>query len=242
MHNPFLDKERFAYILTKESGADECVSNGDIDDLYPLSRFVKYKDINAVETIKELDWYFHTIAQHFAKNKLVLGNHDKRVWKYFEQKGVPIDIIEAWVNFGYMESLASKYKNINIVKTQVAPPNLGELYHFYILGKDCVVGHWETYSKVNLRAAENAFLWYHQWQSTLGLPEIKLLLQAHTHALGMRDVWGNKRYGETGCICQVQEYTVDGRTGYTPLQSGYWIVIQKNGETDLKESRYITLT
>lgn len=229
-----------AELLATEE-ADKIVVNGDIDDLYPLSRFVKKKEINAVETLKELDWFIQVLSEHYPKVELVIGNHDERIYRYFQRQNIPVHVIQAFVKIDYLEFIAKPYKNVRIIKTKVNLPNIPEIYHFHPIGKDCVVGHWETYSKVNLRAAENCFLWYHQWASTLGLPPIKYLLQGHTHQLGSRAVWGDKTYGETGCMCLVQDYTIDGRVGYTPPQLGYWVIVQTNGITDLKETRYIPL-
>jgi len=239
-HNPFVNKEKFAEFLAQEK-ANLLIVDGDIDDLYPLSRFPKKKDVNAVDSLKETDWFLKTLSEHFPEVELILGNHDNRVYRVFEKAGIQPDIIRAFVKTDYMSYMANQYPNVNVVSTKVNTPGVDEIFHFRIIGKDAVAGHWETYSKINLRAAENCFLWWQQWASTLNLPPIRLLLQAHTHQLGSRMVWGDKCYGETGCICQVQEYTVDGRVGYTPPQFGYWVIYQNKGITDLKESRYIPL-
>jgi len=242
-HNPFIDKEKFAHFIACEKGkADECIVAGDIDDNYALSRFVKTKQVPAVDSLTQVDWFLHILSESFSEVNLIGGNHDKmRILKYFQSHNIPIEIIEQYVKLNYMEVIAKRYDNVKMTGTKVDLPNIGELFHFCLVGKDCVVGHWESYSKVNLRASENCFLWYHQWQSTLKLPDIRLLLQGHTHQLGSRAVWGDKMYGETGCLCQVQEYTIDGRVGYTPPQRGYWAIIQNDGITDFKQTRFYPL-
>ena len=241
IHSPFLDKDRLAKLITSEKDVDELIVNGDIDDLYPLSRFIKQKEVNAMDTLKEIDWFAHTVSEYYPKIKFLKANHDQRVFRYFQRQGIPVHIIEAFVRTDYLDFIIVPYKNVEIVKTQVTLNHHPEIYHFQMVGKDCVAGHWETYSKVNLRSAENCFNWYQQWRSTLGLPEIKLLIQSHTHQLGSRMVWGDKCYGESGTLALVQDYTIDGRVGYTPPQPGYWLIIQKNGITDLRETRYIPL-
>lgn len=241
VHSPFIDKVKLTKLMTSEKDVDELIVNGDIDDLYPLSRFLKHKEIDAVYTLKELTCFTQIVSEHYPKVKYLKANHDERVFRFFQRSGIPVHIIEAFVRTDYLDFIIAPYKNVNIVKTLVTLEHHPEIYHFQLIGKDCVAGHWETYSKVNLRSAENCFNWYQQWRSTLGLPEIKILLQSHTHQLGSRMVWGDKMYGETGTLALVQDYTIDGRVGYTPPQTGYWIIIQRDGITDLRETRYVPL-
>ena len=238
-HLPFIDEKKFAHIITKEP-ADEIIVGGDVDDLYPLSRFLKLQVVSPIDCLAKVDWFLHTLSETYPVVKLLRGNHDKRVVNYFLQHNIPTEIVQAFVKTDYLTEMARPYKNIQIVSTKVEVERHPELFFFYVFG-DCVIGHWETYSKVNLRSAENCWLWYQQWQSTLNLPPIRCLIQGHTHQLGSREVWGDKRYGEGGCLCDIQDYTIEGRVGYSPPASGYWLIYQTNGLTDMKETRYISL-
>jgi hypothetical protein len=150
------------------------------------------------------------------------------------------------VNYDWVAYMATLFPNITIAKNLIGNENTGihELKHYYILGKDCAVGHFEFPGggKHNvLKAAHTANDWADKWQ--LLVPELnncKLYLQGHSHAIGKVAIKGGaKTIGETGCFCQIQEYAVQPDGKYGPSTNGWWIVAQEDGETLVNESNYI---
>jgi hypothetical protein len=123
---------------------NKIIVDGDYFDTYGLSRFIRYKDIPLIEEFNTGIALCKLLCEHFPEVVFSVGNHEMRVFKYFANQGVGIDKMFL-VNYDWVAYMATLFPNITIAKNLIGNENTGihELKHYYILGKDCAVGHFE---------------------------------------------------------------------------------------------------
>ena len=239
-HIPFHNQELSAKIIAEHKDADRCIIPGDFLDCYSVSRFTKRLEITLKEEIVAAMAVVDMLASKFPEIVILEGNHTDRVRKHFESR-IERDLMFL-VKYDILELLCSPYKNIRVVKDHYEFGNgNGEaiVSYFTKVGHDCLVGHFETSSKIPVKAAHNAYLWLNSWSKHFNLGEIRLFLQGHTHRLSKYPLDdGCTTIGETGCVAKIQDYAVDSGAKYSAHVNGYWVVYQENGYTDVNRSNF----
>jgi len=223
------------------SDADILVLGGDFLDCYSISRFAKYKNIPLKEEIVQATAMLDFLASRFPDIIILSGNHEDRVKKYFASK-VSADVLFL-VQFDLMGLIAKPYDNVKIVKDQYVferGNGEAEISHFTKIGKDFLIGHFERSSSIPLRAANLAYNWVDAWSKWFDIGDISLYLQGHTHKLSKYPL-DKVVIGETGCLCQIQDYAIEPKARYSAHLNGYWVVYQKDGITDIDASNFYIL-
>ena len=239
-HSPFHNKQKIAEVLDLHQDADEIIIDGDLTDQYSVSRFSKRMDISFKEEMAETMALIDYIAARFPKVTIVEGNHCERVRKHLEKRVEPE--LMFLCRYNIIELMCNPHSNITVVKDRYEfPDGNGEalVNYFTVLGKDCVIGHFEKSSKMPVKAVLDSYTWLESWSKHFKIGPIRLFLQGHTHRLSKYPIGdGSVVLGETGNLCQVQEYSVSPKAVYTPHLNGYWIVYQTDGVTDLNKSNF----
>jgi predicted phosphodiesterase len=239
-HIPLHNEEYIARVIDEHKDADGLIITGDVLDCYAVSRFTKKEDIPLKEEIASAIALFDFLSTKFKEIIILEGNHTDRVRKYFESR-IELDMMFL-IEYDVLKLITQDYKNVRLVKDSYTFPGgagEGTICHFTKIGKDCVVGHFETYSKVAMKAGINAYNWANDWSKYFNLGKIRLFIQGHTHALGKVPIRGGDIVvGEAGCVCQVQPYTIEPKPAYQPLVNGYWLIYQTDGITDINRSNF----
>ena len=74
---------------------------------------------------------------------------------------------------------------------------------------------------------------------TFDFAPYKLIMQAHTHQMGVFPWRGDKLLVETGCMASTQGYMTTPRIGGRPQRRGWTTFVQHDGETDLNSVRQV---
>lgn len=240
-HIPFHNEKLITSIVEEHKDADSVIIPGDFLDCYSVSRFSKKKNIPLKEELTQATAVLDFLANRFSKVTIIVGNHGDRVRKYFEQRIDPS--LMFLVQYDVMELISHSYSNVHIVKDHYLFDNgrgEGEIEHFTVVGKDCVVGHFEKSSVIPIRAAQNSYNWIASWGKIFGIENVRLFLQGHTHRLSKYPIGdGTTTIGETGSLCQIQDYSIEASGKYTAHLNGYWVIYQDDGITDINNSNFI---
>lgn len=243
-HSPFYRKDMVEYLInTYSKKINKLLIAGDFFDHYSISRYIPYNlEIDLADEFRISTALMQQLCNAFPEVEIISGNHDDRIYKHFINRiGKEYMFL---VNYDWIKFMTTKFSNLKRVSNIVGNENEGQhtIGHYAILGKDCLVGHFEVSGTKTtiLKGSQKVEDWANTWR--VYLPELnycKLVLQAHTHHIGKAAIYGGaKVLGETGCMCQVQEYSVKPDAKYTPGTPGYWIVNQENGETNINESNF----
>ena len=242
-HIPFHNIALIKKVVNEHKDADTLIIPGDFLDCYSVSRFSKKFDIPLKEELTQatsvLDW----LAEKFPQIIILEGNHTDRVRKHFDSR-ISHDLMFL-VQYDVLDLISRKYKNVEVVKDKYTFPNDNgevEIGHFKVIGKDCLIGHFERSSIIPIRAAQYSYQWIANWGEHFGIKNIRLFLTGHTHRLSKYPLNnGIPVIGETGTVCKIQDYAIDGGAKYSAHLNGYWIIYQDDGVTDLNASNFYIL-
>lgn len=242
-HCPFYREDLLAYIIKTYKGkVDTIIVNGDFWDQYGISRFIVYNPIPLIDEFRSGIAVAKILCENFANVIFTTGNHEQRVFKHFINKGIGIDKMFL-VNYDWNAYLAELFPNLTVAKSIIGNKDIGEheVSHFYLLGNDCLVGHFEVSGGQIGRSVTRIDQWMNKWRGLIPqLTKVKLVLEGHSHQLLKTPINGGEiTLGETGCICKLQEYAVRPDIKYSPSSNGYWEVFQEDGETDINKSNYV---
>jgi hypothetical protein len=238
IHAPFHCMESIirAVQWAVDRGAKRAWLGGDIADHYSLSRFNQYEAVGiqqeAVEVRKILDLF----SRSFNEVRIIGGNHESRERKYLSAR-LPADLLNWFLSKSFMERLTEDMDNVYMEKISVE----GSTLHWITpIGKDAILAHAESVSKISLRAAENVRQWMDNWHDVIDVARPRLVMQAHTHQAGMAPV-GKRIILETGCLCKVQSYALEPRLYGKPQTQAATVFTQVDGVTDLNSIRQLFL-
>lgn len=246
-HVPFHSKEALRELILQESRvSDLLVIAGDLADCWSTSRWPKQKrETDPCSEFRETQAVLNTLAAAFKKIVILGGNHDARPKKFLADR-LPPDVMDflqltAPGALNPLSLMAAPLKNVSIAPAiQAGNASFDFLYQV----GDCVFSHAEAYSKIPNRAVSGPVL---QWLKSFAEPQgivkpFTTIVQGHTHQAGT--VHGD--FGvlciENGSLCETQGYQSDSKIRSTrPPQIGWSVIIQKDGVTDHRESRFIPL-
>jgi len=232
-HAPFHEPELVARMVREEAGADVLIVNGDVQDFYSISRFTKYERVTIEEELAAVDALLGTFARSFREVVLVCGNHDRPRFERQLRTSVSQDVIDViqFLTGGTLDPLAvlaKRYPNISLARHTVGRHAIG---WFYQRG-DLLCAHAEKFSRVPGTALRTIHEWLTERASTLGLSPWRVLVQAHTHQLGLLPWMADSVLIEGGCMCQTHGYQLDAKIAGRPQRRGYVTLEQEDGRTD----------
>lgn len=206
LHVPFYRMDIIRYLIgkygkngKKEDRVDKLIINADFFDCYGMSRFIIYKPIPILEEFTIGISLAKILCENFPEVIFTAGNHEQRIFKYFVNKGIGIDKMFL-VNYDWIKYISTLFPNITAAKNIIGNEDIGEheIGHYYLLGKDCAVGHFEIAGggEVSLKAAHKVMNWAKDWAKYFSdLDNCKLYLQGHCFSedteLLTKDGWQN---------------------------------------------------
>ena len=237
LHVPFCRLDLLGQVLSEEGDADLCVINGDVSDGYAISRFIKYEHHPYLDELQASKAVLEKIAAVFPQVILIDGNHDGPRLEKQLRTLLPIDLIQA-VEFlagGVLSPIhaLAKTQHITIASWKAHDREMGWLH----VEGDAIFTHAEKFYSVPGRCTQEVLKWLDRYQSTLGLPRARLVVQGHTHQLSWVPVDGDRLAVESGCLCEVPGYALSAKLGGLPQTPGYVTFTQTDGLTDLRSVR-----
>jgi predicted phosphodiesterase len=240
-HAPFQDNEAVAELIRREHGADLLILNGDLQDFYAISRFIKYERVSVESELAAVDALLGQLSRAFPAVTVVAGNHDhQRFEKQLRDRLSPemVHVIEFLTggNMSVIRLIAKRYPNIRLAGQAVGRHTLS---WFHQEG-DLLCTHAEKFSSVEgsvMRALANKM---QRQAGLLGLSPWSVCVQAHTHQFGILKV-GDKLMVEGGCMSGVPGYALTAGSGQSVQTNGYVTLTQTDGVTDWNSVRFVHL-
>jgi predicted phosphodiesterase len=242
-HAPFQDNWAVGELIAREGGkADTLIVNGDIQDFYSISRFVKYENVSVESEFAAVDALLGQLSAAFPEVVLIGGNHDTARFEKQLRTLLSLELVHVIEyltggNFSVLRLMAKRYPNIRFADTQVSRFHVGWFAQF----GDLITAHAEKYSRVPGAALRGIDEWFTDQQDTLGLKPWKVLIQAHTHQLGMFPWKADRVMVEGGCMSQTHGYQLQARIMGRPQRVGYVTLEQTKGVTDVNSIRLVWL-
>jgi predicted phosphodiesterase len=241
-HAPFHDPWAVAELITREKGADQLIINGDVQDFYSISRFTKYEQVSMESELAAVDALLGQLSAAFPDVVLVSGNHDtarfeKQIRSFLSPELMHVVEFLTGGSLSVLRVIAKRYPNVRFADTQVSRFSLG---WFWQQG-DLITSHAEKYSSVPGAALRGIDQWFTDQHEVLGLKPWKVLIQAHTHALGMFPFKADRMLIEQGCMCSTHGYQLQARIMGRPQRLGYVALNQTAGVTDMNSIRLVWL-
>jgi predicted phosphodiesterase len=242
-HAPFHDPWAVAELISRESKrTDTLIVNGDIQDFYAISRFTKYESVSVESELAAVDALLGQLSAAFPEVVLVGGNHDTHRFEKQLRSMLSMEMIHVIEfltggNLSVLRVLAKRYPNVRFADVQVGRFHVG---WFWQLG-DLITAHAEKYSRVPGAALRGIEEWFTDQHETLGLRPWRVLVQAHTHQLGMFPFKADRLLVEQGCMCSTHGYQLQARIMGRPQRLGYVTLAQTKGVTDVNSVRLVWL-
>ena len=222
-HIPFQIDEQIQIAVNRNKAADVVVTV-EVADCYSISRFNKNLSIPLEFEIDHILRYFEFLNETFPLTFVLAGNHQKRIAKEMMKNLHPSLLF--LVDGDLMMRLAKPFERVVVCKAPILQIN------------DAVFTHAETFSSIDLKSAINVYQYIQEWRDVLGIRDYHLILQSHTHMIGCT-YRSNCKIMETGCLCQVPDYSVQGFYS-KPQTNGYVVIVQREGVTDMNLTREYT--
>jgi predicted phosphodiesterase len=239
-HAPFHHTEYVAAMFEREKDADLLIVGGDLQDFYSISRFTKYENCPFEEEMAAVTLLLEQMSERFPRVLIVEGNHDrprfeKQLRNELKEEMVKVITYLAGGNLSVIAAAARRFPNVEIVKNRIDGRfDVG----WYAQVNDLIVSHMEKFSVVpgsTLRGVED---WFANFERVVGLQSgWRVVVQAHTHAMGWFPYKADKLLVESGCMCRTHGYQLTPRAGGRPQRQGYVTLEQRDGKTDFSTVR-----
>lgn len=233
-HIPFENTELILRTIEEHSDADILVLNGDIMDMYSISRWQKTKSIPLRDEYIIATDYIKLFAEKFKKVVLVRGNHDVRMASYFANNLDPAisflthpDPLERLAN-GYSFNKEGKFTKL--YDWDNVDYDDGICGWYAKIGK-AIFAHPFGGSKIPMRTVINVA------NSFLDKEDYQCVVVGHSHRMG-KIIWRNKLLFEQGCCCVPMDYEADASLKWGIQAFGYAVIyMDEEGNVDFNESK-----
>lgn len=240
IHAPYHHPQMLADVIEAERKANICVVMGDISDSYAISRFDKSHRAPIEEEIRQVEIILKTLSETFPEVRVIRGNHDARLERQLVSRLNDLEFIQAlkYLSGGsldFVRAVARKLPNVTVCGIEAAD---GQHADWMMTLGDVVLLHAEKYSRVPGSALRGIHEWLADNERMLRLPDDwRVVIQAHTHQLGMFPFASDRLLIECGCLCQTPGYAVSARVGGRPQRRGYVTFDLVAGKCDVNSVR-----
>lgn len=239
-HVPFHDRDAVAELIAREAGQTDILAiGGDFGDAYAASTFTKRQQVPFKEEMAETTACMEALASAFPQIHYLRGsNHMDRIEKRLREQN-DAQLVEAvlYLTGGELSpdvAMAKRYPNVK-VDCWTTPD--GELVPWLMVIGDVAFSHAEKYSRVPGAAMRSVEEWLDDFSVALGLPEIRAVVQFHTHAMALLPWRSNKVLVEPGCMCLMHGYQLGSKIGGRPQRVGYASMEIEDGKVDFDSIR-----
>jgi len=240
LHIPFhRENEIMNIILKHRNEINTIIFAGDLVDCEPISVFPKEQQkplflemAEASQLLKRIDKLTPNI-----KKILIWGNHEYRFSSYLSRNKNELNYLHSTNILWEIKNGFVYHDKVNKKRYRYEPlsDNFTIIDKWYTQYGDMMVAHPKTFSKVRMKTATMTFDYFKNMKKVFNA-----VLIAHTHKWGFITL-GDSLVGEVGCLCKAMEYANNGNISYTPQEYGYAIIAQKDGITDINNSKFYRL-
>ena len=226
LHTPFQHEAALEKALVENSTADIVVTS-EISDMYAETSFAKEMHVSFEDEVEEIIRWYEYLSENFPVTYVVRSGHDRRLTKAITSR-IPTTYL--WmIDTDLLELLATPFSNIILSDKQ-----------WYLIN-DALFTHLDKHSNaIDMSSSVKVNRWIQNWKMLLGIPEYKVLVQAHGHHSGLIN-YPDLQLVETGCLQQIPQWVL----AKLPMLAWTWgwaTVLQRNGVTDRNATRVITYT
>jgi hypothetical protein len=239
-HVPFHDQEAVAELIAKEAKqADVLLIGGDFGDAYAASVYTKYQSVAFEYEHAQKTVVLQALSEAFPEIIWLKGsNHSDRYEKRLREN-LSRDLLSAVMEMtgGILNpelALARRFPN---VKVQCWKTPEGHEVPWLAIYGNVAFSHAEKYSRVPLAALRAVEEWLDDFSGHLGLPEIKAVMQFHTHTMSLAPWRSDMLLVEPGAMCLMQDYQLGSKIGGRPQRCGYVSMEFEDGLLDVSSVR-----
>jgi predicted phosphodiesterase len=233
-HIPFENSDVINHALKNHGDADILVINGDLFDMYSVSKWPKNKSVLLEHEYRLVFDYIKMFSERFKEVHITKGNHDARLQSYFSSHIDPAisfithpDAIER-ISLGYNVGPSGhldKVCDFNNVFYSSGP------YSWYTKIGDVIFAHPSNGGKAPMRTGVGVAEYFNERE------DFSTVVVGHSHRMGCV-FWRNKLVIEQGCCCLPQDYEADAKMQYGMQTFGYaTIYMNSEGRVDFDKSR-----
>jgi predicted phosphodiesterase len=238
-HAPFADMRAVAEMVTRERGADLLIVNGDLQDFYAVSKYIKYEKVSVESELAAVDALLGQLSRAFPEVVIVAGNHDHQRFEKQLRDRLSVEMVHVVEfltngNLSVIRLIAQRYPNIRLTGTSVGRHTV----QWFHQEGDLLCTHAETFSAVEGSTLRRLASRMDRMAPTFGLQDWRVCVQAHTHQFGILKV-GHKLMVEGGCMAEVPGYALSASAGASPQTNGYVTLEQTRGRTDWNSVRFV---
>lgn len=240
IHAPYHHPQMLADAIEANRSADICVVMGDISDSYALSRFDKTHRAPIDEEIRQVEIILQTLSSTFPEVRIIRGNHDARLERQLTARLNDLEFLRAikYMTGGtldFVQAAARRFPNVQVCGVAASD---GQYADWMMVLGDVVLLHAEKFSRVPGSALRSIHEWLADNERMLRLPaDWRVVVQAHTHQLGVFPYGSHRLLVECGCLCQTPGYAVSARVGGRPQRRGYVTFDLVDGKCDVNSVR-----
>jgi predicted phosphodiesterase len=241
LHAPFHHVEAVGKMLADTHGFDQLIVNGDLQDSYSVSRFVKYEVVSWEREVAAVDALLGQFCARFPDVLIVDGNHDKPRFEKVLRTQLSVEVMAAleFITEGNFSSIRALVKRKGYGNARFAPIKVGRYNLSWAAQEgDLIVTHAERSSRVPSGVLRVVDEWLTDQHEALGLNPWRVLVQAHTHQLGMFPWRSDKLLVEGGALCGTMGYQLDAKVFGRGQRLGYVTLAQRDGVTDFASVRF----
>ena len=239
-HIPFHSRSAVAALVAKEAKhTDTLLIGGDFGDAYAASVYTKYQSVGFEAEHAEKTAVLQGLSQAFPEIIWLKGsNHSDRYEKRLRES-LSRDVLSAVMEMtgGVLNpelALARRYPNIKVQCWKT--PSGSEVDWLTVIG-DVAFSHAERYSRVPGNALRAVEEWLDDFSGHLGLPEIRAVVQFHTHVMSLIPWRSGMLLVEPGAMCEMQDYQLRSKISGRPQRLGYVSMELEDGKLDVNSVR-----
>lgn len=224
LHVPFTDWNNVYKVVKAHRDADILQINGDLLDLFAVSKYAKDKMVAVRQEMDEAREFLEEMSSIFKDIVITDGNHERRLGNMIKnlvpveaQFLFPSDILKVLVNGSVLDK--KPISNVHVVGS------------FWVKLWDVVFAHPDNFSGTQLKTVidvSQKFLLNHNIQH-------RMCIIGHTHQAGWIVDNGIKKM-ETGCLCFDMDYHHGSKMTKHDWTKAHAVVQINNGEVDFNES------
>ncbi|WP_336784039.1 metallophosphoesterase [Paenibacillus illinoisensis] len=212
LHVPFTMYEAVTNIVNEHRDADIVVINGDLLDLFAVSKFAKDKEVAMRRELKEGRELVEFIAKRFKDVVITEGNHERRL-KSFIKAVIPTDL-----QFLFPQDILQILVNGEVLgKEKLA--NVHVVGSWWVKLFDTIFAHPDNYTNANLKTVQNTSEYF----SIIENVWHRACVIGHTHRAGSI-ISGEVLLMETGCLCYDMDYHHGSKFSRTKWTRAYSVL------------------
>ncbi|MNS95147.1 3',5'-cyclic adenosine monophosphate phosphodiesterase CpdA [compost metagenome] len=226
LHIPFTDFKAVNKILLEHSDANILVINGDLLDLFAVSKYAKDKEVALKREIAECREFLDYVSKRFEDVVITDGNHERRLRNFI------VNVIPTDLQFLFPDNVLKVVADGRVIEKDQLQGNVHLVGSWWIKLFDTIYAHPDNYSNVNLRTVQNTSEFFKLVQNI----DHRMCIIGHTHRAGWI-VSGGVKLMETGCLCHEMDYHNGSKFIKTKWTKAYSVAyFDKFGAADFTRS------